>query len=56
MKNIKGANSARVIRVIETTSLRGDGTEDNPDRIVRQYWNFKGKLLAENDPYAKEKE
>lgn len=41
--------SARVVQVIETVSLRGDGSDD-PVREVRQYWSFEGELLAEKDP------
>ncbi len=52
----RGTDSARVIQVIETTALRGEGTEDDKCRQVKQYWNFNGKLLAENDPCIKEKE
>ena len=44
-----GTDGARVIRVIETKSLRGIGTEEDPARIVTQYWDFKGNLLAEAD-------
>lgn len=52
----RGTDSARVIHVIETTSLRGKGTEEDKCREVKQYWDFSGKFLAENDPCAKEKE
>lgn len=52
----RGTDSARVIQVIETTALRGAGIEKNMSRIVTQYWDFDGNLLAENDPCAKEKE
>lgn len=51
-----GTNSARVIQVIETMALRGEGTENDKCREVKQYWDFEGKLLAESDPCAKEKE
>lgn len=44
-----------MIRVIETIALRGEGTEEDNCRKVKQYWNFDGKLLAENDPCVKEK-
>lgn len=52
----RNINSARVINVIETKAVRGEGNEDDPCRIVTQYWDFEGNLLAENDSYAKEKE
>ncbi len=52
----RGTDNAKVIQVIETCSLRGKGTDDDPCRNVKQYWDFDGKLLAESDPYKKEKE
>jgi hypothetical protein len=41
--------SARMIEVIETISIRGDGF-DSPVREVIQYWSKEGILLAEQDP------
>ena len=55
MKGPRGTDSARVISIIETKALRGTGTEGDPCRIVKQYWDFEGNLLAENDQYIKEK-
>ena len=52
----RGTDGARVIRVIDTVALRGEGTEKDKCRQVKQYWDFKGNLLAENDPCAKEKQ
>ncbi len=46
----RGTDSARVIQVIETKALRGVGTEEDPVRMVIQYWGFDGTLLAEHDP------
>ena len=56
MARPRGTDSARVIQVIETTALCGIGTENDKCRMVKQYWDFDGNLLAENDPCAKEKE
>lgn len=56
MEGPRGTDSARVISVIETQALRGNGKEEDKCRIVTQYWDFDGELLAENDPCAKEKE
>ncbi len=46
----RGTDSAKVIEVIETKSLRGDGTEKDPVREVTQYWDLDGNFLAEIDP------
>lgn len=50
----RGTDNARVVVVIETESLRGAGTEDDQCRKIKQYWDFSGRLLAENDPCIKE--
>ncbi len=50
MARPRGTDCARVIQVIETSALRGGGTEEDKCRIVIQYWDFEGNLLAENDP------
>lgn len=52
----RGTDRAKVIQVIETSALRGRGTEEDQCREVKQYWDFEGNLLAENDPCIKEKE
>lgn len=53
----RGTDLAKVIQVIETKSARGSGKSENDMcRIVTQYWDFEGNLLAEYDPCAKEKE
>lgn len=52
----RGTDSAKLITVIKTESLRGDGTEKDPCRMVEQYWSLKGDLLAEKDSWEKEKE
>ena len=59
VKHMNGArprevDSARVIQVIETKSLRGTGTTTDKVRFVTQYWDFEGNLLAESDPMEKE--
>lgn len=56
MARPRGTDSAKVIQVIETTALRGEGTEKDKCREVKQYWNFDGNFLAEFDPCTKEKE
>lgn len=52
----RGTDEARVIQVIETKSIRGNGTENDLCRMVTQYWDFEGNLLAEKDPCAMESE
>ncbi len=52
----RGTDSAKVIQVIETISIRGEGTQDDLCRPIKQYWDFNGNLLAENDACTREKE
>ena len=56
MARPRGTDEARVVQVIETKSMRGEGTKNDLCRVVTQYWDFEGNLLAENDSCAKEKE
>lgn len=48
----RGTDSAKVIQVIETKACVGRGTEQDPNRVVTQYWSLEGKLLAKDDPAA----
>lgn len=47
--NLHETKSARVIQVIETVTLAGDGTDANPVYEVYQYWTPDGRLLARSD-------
>lgn len=54
LKNRVDMDHARVIQVIECAILRrGEGTSQDPIRIVTQYFSLDGKLLAEVDPCKK---
>ena len=49
-KDVFRINEVKVVEVIQVTCVRGVGTEEDPVRIVHQYWDLKGgKLLAEYD-------
>lgn len=43
----RGTDSARVIQLIETRSIEGRGTPDDPCRVIIQYWEMDGNLLTE---------
>lgn len=50
-------DQVRVLQVIEVTVLRGDGTDNDLMRLVKQYWHHEdgvSQLLAEFDPYLDE--
>lgn len=48
-RNYNETRLAEIIEVIHVETLRGDGTEKNPVRIIHQYWAKDGTLLAEKD-------
>ncbi len=45
----RGTDKAKVIQVIQTVSITGAGTKEDPVRTIYQYWDFKGHLLAKED-------
>ena len=45
-----------LLEVIHTEAVRGKGTNENPVRVVHQYWDKEGNLLAEKDDYWIKKE
>lgn len=49
MIRANATKEAKVILVIETVATRGLGTEKDPERLVRQYWDLDGNFLAEMD-------
>ena len=50
----RGTDSARIVEVIETRSLMGEGTPYDPCRAVIQYWHKNGELIATIDSMRKE--
>lgn len=44
-----GTDSAKIIEVIRTETVRGRGTSEDPCRPVVQYWAKDGTFLAEFD-------
>lgn len=42
----RGTDSAKVIQVIVTEALEGNGTEEDPCRLQKRYWSLDGELLA----------
>lgn len=51
MKTIRarGTDKAKVIKVIVTESMIGRGIPEDPVRVIYQYWDFKGNLLASHN-------
>lgn len=49
MKAPRGTDMAKLVTLIETKAVRGQGTPDDPSRYVFQYWDFEGNMVAESD-------
>lgn len=43
--------STKVIQVIEADEQRGEGTTENPFRVVRVYYSLDGNVLATSDSW-----
>ena len=43
---------AKIVELIETDDLRGEGVEGSPYRRVTQYFTKEGELLFEIDPQS----
>lgn len=42
--------TAQLVEVIKVTACIGKGTEEDPNRIITEYWSKDGRLLAVSDP------
>lgn len=51
MNNQRGVDSVKVVTLIETTTLIGSGSKEDPHRNLVQYWNMEGTLIAETDSF-----
>ena len=49
MERLSGPTEVRVINVIEVKAKKGLGIENDPVRVITQYWDMDGNLLAERD-------
>ena len=43
-------SSARIVELIHVSSMRGDGSQENPERSIELYFSKEGELLACYDP------
>ena len=55
-KRLSNIESAEVIRVIEVRSIIGEGTEKDPMRQIREYFNLDGARIARTDNLKEIKE
>mgnify|MGYP001773496348 FL=1 len=50
VKTHSAVRSVKTMPVIEIMVVAGSNRPDDPKRVVIQYWDFDGNLLAVNDP------
>lgn len=44
---IRGVDSAKLVKMIVTEAMAGEGTKESPFYTKVQYWTLNGKLVAE---------
>ena len=42
--------SVENVRLVKITYRKGNGTKENPARVVSQFWNQKNEMVFEIDP------
>lgn len=47
---------AKLVQVIRTETVEGDGKKESPVHSVERYWTLEGKLLAEKVYMGKQQE
>lgn len=55
-RTVGSVRSTRMIKVIELEVRVGAGTQDDPARVVTQFWSEDGAFLAERDTWNEDKE
>lgn len=46
----RGSKAAQLVEVIVVTTAIGQGSAEDPMRVITEYWSKSGELLAVNDP------
>ena len=48
----RGTDSVQLIQAIQVMVSIGEGTAKDPKRVIVEFWDLQGNLLAVNDPCA----
>ena len=44
------SRSVKVVEVVQVVTTKGNGTDEDPNRVITEYWSLDGELLAVVDP------
>lgn len=50
-KRSNHVREVKMMEVIHVVSFEGEGTEENPARMINEYYSKEGALLATNDEW-----
>lgn len=50
-KKSNHVREVKMMEVIHVVSFEGEGTEENPARLINEYYSKEGTLLATNDEW-----
>lgn len=50
-KRSNHVREVKMMEVIHVVSFEGEGTEENPARLINEYYSKEGALLATNDEW-----
>jgi len=50
-KKSNHVREVKMMEVIHVVSFEGEGTEENPARLINEYYSKEGALLATNDEW-----
>lgn len=50
-KKSNHVREVKMMEVIHVVSFEGEGTEENPSRLINEYYSKEGTLLAINDEW-----
>lgn len=50
-KKSNHVREVKIMEVIHVVSFEGEGTEENPARLIDEYYSKEGTLLATNDEW-----
>ncbi|MUO33096.1 hypothetical protein [Enterococcus gallinarum] len=53
-KKSNHVREVKMMEVIHVVSFEGDGTEENPARLINEYYSKEGALLATKDKWLEQ--